>query len=451
PAASEEMDGFGSFESTNPATETVTDQDTDDFGSFESTAPVTEPAASEEMDGFGGFESTNPATETATDQDADDFGTLESTGPATEPAASEEMDGFGSFESTTPTIETAAHQDVDDFGTFESTGPGAEEAIGQEEDDFGNFDSAPAASTLPPKTTDSHDEMNGGSDSADDEFGDFGDFDEAPPAPSKSHPETPDGSEGMNGGTSSTDDEFGDFGDFDEAPSQPSQSQAVLSAESSGVNNDAQPAPATSSMLTKVFDMDRVRPIFTSLQSKYPFEQISADGGDSSLFGTNSLESYLKSAQARMNGKENDSAKLSLSKDFFGDVIEESPSKIVIENDGRGPYYSFMAPVGGILQYSKNIDVILRDKKAAPIVSKSEPTRAPSTSARSKSAPQASNSKAAAIVDGTQSETPAARTATRVAIPPKEDVSKPKSAGDLASRIPDLSFMMQSKLTLPKQ
>lgn len=127
-----------------------------------------------------------------------------------------------------------------------------------------------------------------------------------------------------------------------------------------------------------------------------------------------------------MNGKENDSAKLLLSKDFLGDVTEESPSKLVIENDGRGPYHSFMAPVGGILQYSKNIDVILRDKKATPIVYKSESTRAPSTSARSKSAPQATNSNAPAIADGTQSETPAAPTATRVAIPPKEDVSKPK-------------------------
>jgi len=444
-AASQDMDGFGSFESTTPATEADADHDADDFGTFESTGPATETPEGE-MDGFGSFESTDPASEpVTTSQDADEFGTFETSGPEAEAGKPADQDGdgfgnfenfesttpaveagessdqqadeFGSFESTGPTTAQGVGEDADDFGTFESTGPAEEEASGQMEDDFGNFDSAPAAATLPPKTAD--------------------------------------GSDGMNGGSGPVDDEFGDFGDFDEAPAQPNQSQAVTAAESSA----AQPTPATSSMLNGVFDMDRVRPVFTSLQSKYPFEQIGDDGGDSSLFGANSLESYLKSAQAEMNEKENDSAKLLLSKDFLGDATEEesSSSKLVIENDGRGPYHNFMAPVGGILQYSKNIvDVVLRDKKAAPIVYKSEPTRAPSTSSTTnKSASQTTDdSKASATAaDGPQSKTrPAPPTATRVAIPPKEDASKPKSAGDdLASRIPDLSFMMKSHLVLPKK
>ena len=128
-----------------------------------------------------------------------------------------------------------------------------------------------------------------------------------------------------------------------------------------------------------------------------------------------------------MNGKENDSAKLVLSMDFLGEATEESASKLVIENDGRGPYHNFAAPIGGILQYSKNIDVVLRDKKAAPVFYISEQTRGPSTRTTNKSASQATNSKATASTNGAQSKTtPAAPTETRVAIPPKEEASEPK-------------------------
>lgn len=126
-----------------------------------------------------------------------------------------------------------------------------------------------------------------------------------------------------------------------------------------------------------------------------------------------------------MNGKENESVKFLLSKDLLGNATEEVSSKLAIENDGRGPYQSFMAPVGGILQYSKQVDVILRDKTTVPIVYKSQTSTSTST-ITSKKAVEPPSPKASSSANTTQGATSAAPTATRVVIPPKEDVSNSK-------------------------
>ena len=125
-----------------------------------------------------------------------------------------------------------------------------------------------------------------------------------------------------------------------------------------------------------------------------------------------------------MNGKENKSSKLLRPEDFLGDGTDECASKLVIKNDGRGPYYNFMAPVEGILQYSKRADIVLRDRKAAPIVYRSEPSRGTSSSSTGKKGSQALGPSSNNTTDTATRKTPVVPTATRVVIPPKEEKSK---------------------------
>lgn len=65
----------------------------------------------------------------------------------------------------------------------------------------------------------------------------------------------------------------------------------------------------------------------------------------------------------------------------------ETSSKLVIENDGRGPFYHFSFPLGGLQQFSKNDTADVRGDKRMSIVGSKVPDVLPIRLATGKETP----------------------------------------------------------------
>jgi len=196
-ASNGDFGGFGAPSAPSAAT----DGDFGDFGGFDA-APVPAPPAGIMPPSAGGALS------------ADMFGAPTPAADAVPPpSAMAADDGFGGFDVVPPQPSAPALSGAD-FGDFDAPSPPPAAAA---EDSFGGF-GAPSTSAV----------------TADDGFGDFGGFDDAPPPVAPPPPSTSGGG-GGDGGLSA--DMFG--GDASPPPSTPS----ILSADMFGDVSAAPPAP----------------------------------------------------------------------------------------------------------------------------------------------------------------------------------------------------------------
>jgi len=213
----------------------VDDNDSEDVGDFNAVSAVTqpepeaiqseesEPATAKIDDDFGDFGASTAADPTiniSTEAAAADFGEFSSDLPTTtaspeEEAAEVEMrenlsQDFGDFD-TAPAVaqpeesKPAVAISDDEFGDFDA----AQVVSVDNDDDFGDFDTPPTE-TLPQTSEPKREAEN-------DEFGDFRDFN----TPIESQPVD------SNKDNDDDDDDFGDFGDF----SEPSDSNRVVQQE----------------------------------------------------------------------------------------------------------------------------------------------------------------------------------------------------------------------------
>ena len=487
----------------------------DDFGDFDagpldSQEPIASPVGEEETD-FGEFDaalSTSVESIYGNDDNDhdDDFGGFDAA-PSDSQEPKVEPEGgntdFGAFDAApSPSIEEDKKIDDanndDDFGDFDS-GPAQPQTAVRAEDDFGDVDIPPLAAEAP---------TNNESNEEDDDFGDFGDFDTAPApessvnaqtdntdnddfgdfdaAPSIHEPSSDNKIETQN---SEDDDDFGDFGDFDEAPSVPEPQKDNDDDDDFGDFDDAaatpqqqaqddgafgqfdkaateelddfgrfEEGPSTSiTPLAPVCEIgDTTRNFFVKMQVKYSFPEAEVVDEESVIKETSLEEIITSSSTTTSVSKEVNEYEL-LNKVLKEIQKREGSSNLIIEGDGRGPSNAFVYPVGGLRAPDREYK-IERDRRSSIMSTAKVPDVLPIQLPTGKENPLDAASPVTSR--GKLSRT----SATDVPSLPSLGIERTSSSTGtgtssdsdgkvekLLSKIPDLSFMLQSTLVLPKK
>ncbi|VEU40218.1 unnamed protein product [Pseudo-nitzschia multistriata] len=408
----------------------------DDFGEFDADLTQDEQLNVESQashganDGaFGDFGAApaQPEPSTVEKQADDDFGEFDAALPQSEPSEVENEasgnddndDDFGDFDAAPMSIEPSDHVNA--------------AIIGDNDDAFGNF----GAATVEPSTI-----ANEGDD--DDDFGDFG------AAPTQTN----------NGNGEKCDD---DFGDFDAAPPLESNAPSVdgetfsdfatvppKSKDASTISNDFGKFDTPPEILTPMAPIgrisDRARNIFAKMQTLHAFSDEDRESThDNEYIGKGSLSTFLASINSRQEAEdsreENDLDQLLAGAPTSA---EDSCSPLVANEDGGGPYGCFIYPSTGLHAPRNQFqdEKLLRRKSSIRKIPDVLPIRLPV----GKESPLDTASPAYEC-DGKKGSTELFQLAKLEVSGGAEDSSEKIQRFQL--KIPDLSFMLQSRLQLP--
>jgi len=422
---SNENDNFGDFGTADPTPDAQEPAPDDSFGHFEASAPVAikaetadTPVADGGDDDFGDF-GTAESAGTEEDNAIGDFGSAE----APEKSSAHDNDGIGDVD----TAEAPKKPDEDDdFGDFDAAEVPA--ITDDDDDDFGDFDTAEA-----PVNTDDDDDF-GDFDAAeapvkaddDDDFGDFGAAESTPPTTTAS--EEKQSSAGID-----DDDDFGGFSDVGNGDTQTTTS----------------PVPAAASISSSD---PLLQPVATAMHRMFqkPSTQV-PDGSDDD----SSVEAVEKLSMEKLMQSLQDSGSQSEKSDelpSFWDMLSQSgllrkgDSQIVTTGT---PPYKLSYPLHGFTSLHEtrvppevkraSVPVVLDVKlQARQTESQPQPAAAPETKAKSPPPPSPA-----------PSPVPENSNGTFVKLPPKKSTEDPARVDSFLKKIPDLSFMLSSKLSLP--
>jgi hypothetical protein len=479
-------------DTTEPANgiENIPDDSDEDFGDFEGIGPAehaeatpeeatkgdtpipTPDATGEADDGWGTFDSaetsdalptlaTNDDSEEA-DDDWGDFGT------AGQSSTNEES---GSSLRATHSAEDTAKED---------TPLPTPDATGEADDGWGTFDLAETSDALPTPTT------NDDADEADDDWGDFGtagqsspNESELPPTNTEATGEAVDDWGTFDSAVISGAEQGNDWGDFgsadhsaledEEQPDKGSDPAAdkeysdFNSAAFSGEDNnedeqfgDFSDLPASSPeeivSIPPIGDIgDKARDFFTKMKMKYCPQGNSNDVNlkdDVSFVAETTLQSIISSLRVSPSVQDGADA-IRLHAVALGNERDTKQDRLLIEGDGSGPYGIFMYPLGGLHSPKKKVRTE-RERRASSLrlqrvpdilpiqlpTGNEMPLNVSSPISRQKKFPTKSGG---ALGEGIPFPNLKATEAKLM----RDEVE------ELKASIPDLSFMLQSTLSLP--
>lgn len=305
-----------------------------------------------------------------------------------------------------------------------------------EDDDFGDFDAAPVHSAAEPVDIDEDD--------------DFGDFDEAPTigtwddtardVPCSEEQETLDTAPPKTKPT--TEYEFGDFreaavtaevdddfGDFDEAPTTAPEPSNINEIPSSYTNNVVEKAAA---MLPIVFGQYRSKP------------ENAEDTDPRTIPEAKSIENILATLGEQKYELPSEEERIQI----LGNLLEKNqqaesqPPTLIISKGAMGPFAHTYYPTGGFS----------RRKKSIPTTLTSWETYLPSSSKTPSSDPASSdtNNQRQKHSSSTATSKPSTKGGEVLTKLKSEENGSLDRVKEFLSRVPDLSFMLSTKLSIPE-
>eukprot|EP00536_Pseudo-nitzschia_multiseries_P013839 jgi/Psemu1/327331/estExt_fgenesh1_pg.C_6220002 len=489
-------DGFGNFGAAPSSSQheslktMIEDNGDDDFGDFGAAHSPSQPEPSKTMsednqdDDFGDFGAapspSQPEPTMSGDNqinDDDDFGDSGAVTSPSQPESSKTMsednydDDFGDFGAANspsqpePTMSgDNEDNDDDDFGDFGAANspsqPKPSKTMNQDsqnndDDDFGDFGAAPSQ----PETSNNDADHDGD----DDDFGDFG----AAPSPSQPEPS-------KNTSEDNEDNDDDDFGDFGAAASQPETSNNandddddfgdfVLTPKDydednihgdgfgdfNGVtsdSNDSMNAPESVAPLAPIGKIsDRTRNIFAKMQTFHTFSDLRhhESTNDNASCERESLSKFFASKKLEDCHEKN----------LLDGLLMGAPKPTdyrfspIFNEDGRGFYDCFVYPLNGLRPPRDEFpnEKQLRRKSSIRAIPDVLPIRLPS----GKEMPLHTASPRNGRLPKSMSEEPI----EAVELPNLNVGNVADDSSGIVARfrlkIPDLNFMLQSKLTLP--
>jgi len=495
-----EGNGYSDFDASpsQPEVSNNLDEDEDNFGDFDAAPTMSVQTAEDsdkdngEVNEFGYFDAVplQPAVSDEVDED-EDFGDFDAAPTMSVQPVVEDRDkdnnednesgDFGDFDTTLSQLQAPGDvhvdeiQDDDDFGDFDaapslSTQPGVEDGNEFDEgNEFGDFDTAPSQ----PEASNTVNQNESDFDAAptlsvqpfvedsdkSDEGNNFGDFDTSRPQPEASNNAylvTDDDDDfgafdaaptsfvkPVEGDGGRDEDRGDDFGDFDAAPSNPEASSSNLENLGGCVVN-SEGSVNTLPPIGRV-NNDK-RNIFAKMQALHSFLDSDShkNTGCDNLFGEESVTNFLASSRSVecIEGPQESN---------LDQLFRDSPTSTkqntisVVKGDGRGPYDCFVYPLGGLRACHgefKN-EIPSRRNISTPI-----PDMLPIRLSPRKEMPL----NTASPVNGHHRKIKAVNLSNLdVAGFDKSSPSKKTSnyVENFRSKIPDLSFMLQSHLKLP--
>jgi len=432
----------------------------------------------DDVDGFDAFEEASPEPKPE---------------PEPEPLVDPELEpGQG----PTPTLEEEKQDKVDedssddDFGDFGAFEEADDEAASvqkptehaAESSEFGGFD---AAASTEQKEQVAPTEPENKEEDDDDSFGDFGEFDEVVgSAPEASASPTIAAADVAEKNTSD-DDEFGDFGDFnafEEAPSptppagdlvQPGATNDQGFAASFGDKSARTPAPASASNPRSDPVIEKASSVFKGIFGRYARDTVNGKNDDDAGLPSVPVKSILDSVLA-YKSKSVEAPAVFTSQKKLNSILSETesecaPPSLILNYEMPKPYAHYSLESGEGLKTDRglSLEASSHENSSDVFVPEVLSIDLPKESEHSPSQRTTNNSREA----GTSVDFP--MTATRVDIPDKKEKADstrynsgfanfgnteetmastpeaPNAVDKFLAKIPDLSFMLKSELTLP--
>ena len=448
-------------------------------------------------DGFDAFEETSPEPEPEPEPESEPE-------PLVEP---EQEPGQG----PTPNLEEEKQEKVDednsdddfgDFGVFEEANDEvaavqepAEHAA--ESSEFGAFDAAAsteqkehAAASTGQKEQVAPTEPDNEEEDDDDNFGDFGEFNEvvgsAPEAPDSSTITAADVAKKETLDDDDDDDEFGDFGDFnafeEAAPSPTAPAEELVQpgatnnqgfAASFGDKSARTPAPVSASTPQSDPVIEKASHVFKGIFGRYACDAANGQNDDDTALPSVPVKSILDAVLAYTSDSVAPPAALT-SQEKLNTILSETesecgPPSLILNYEMPKPYAHYSLESGEGLKTDRglSLEASSHDNGSDVFVPEVLSIDLPKESEHSPSPRTTNNSREASIsVDFPMS-------ATRVDIPDKKEkaddtqydggfanfgntaetmasaTEAPNAVDKFLAKIPDLSFMLKSELTLP--
>jgi hypothetical protein len=441
---------------SNDGEEEKSNNSDDDFGDFEDVDTSSPKLQSDQPNDAEERKEYEEEVDNDGDEDESDFGDFDTS------AAKIQSEQPNDAEERKKEIEEEVDNDGDedenenDFGGFEDVDTSAPKLQSEQpnddaapvedkddddddDDDFGEFDTAaPSLGSEQPKVVEENEENNG-----------FGKFDAAPAE------------------DNDDDDDEDDFGEFDTAAPSLESEQPKVVKENEEVDDDFgkfDAAPTLQSVvvknsLTPLAPIGRInnktRNIFAKMQALYSFLDSNDDTsvvGGSELLPEASVDTFLASSKATQEIEVGVLEHNRLDRRLKGAAISrEENSTLIINDDGRGPFHCFKYPLAGL--HAPHTDFDNKRQRRKSSMRARVPDVLPIQLPTGKEMPLETSSPVAGrrrnINISTVEITPFPGLSVSSEIDDESSSVGNKSFEIWKSKIPDLSFMLKSKLKFP--